>query len=154
MKRIIRVMCIFMACLLLTGCGNNKNITAPLDVVMEKLYAGIGDDEKPMLSNIEIDKENISNFVGTDKIKFEEALASEPNIGSIAHSVVLVRVDKNEDIEEVKQEIKDNVNPRKWLCVGVEPEDVYIKNKGNLILVVIVEDETIRNKVSEAFDNL
>ena len=75
-------------------------------------------------------------------------------IGSIAHSVVLVRVEDNANVEDVKNKIKENVNPRKWICVGVEKEDVIIKNKGNLIIVIIVGDETTRTKIDEAFNNL
>ena len=54
----------------------------------------------------------------------------------------------------IKTAIKENVNPRKWVCVGVEEDDVIVKNKGNLIIVIIVEDENTRNKIEEGFDNL
>jgi len=45
-----------------------------------------------MLMNTEVNEENVEYFLGTKDIEYEEALASEPGIGSIAHSVVLVRV--------------------------------------------------------------
>ena len=50
--------------------------------------------------------------------------------------------------------IKENVNPRKWICVGVEKEDVIIKNKGDLIIVIIIEDATGRESIDKAFDAL
>ena len=50
--------------------------------------------------------------------------------------------------------IKENVNPRKWICVGVEKEDVIVKNKGNLIILIMVKDETTRNKIEQGFDKL
>ena len=57
-------------------------------------------------------------------------------------------------LEYIKETILENVNPRKWVCVGVEKEDVIIKNKGDLIVVIIVEDETNREKIANSFDNL
>lgn len=138
----------------LTGCAS-KNIEGTLDEIMTKVYQDIPEEERPMgLTNTEVNEENIEYYLGTKEIEYESALASESMIGSIAHSTVLVRVKDDSDIEEIKTTIKENVNPRKWVCVGVEKDDVIIKNKGNLIIVIIVENETIREKISTGFDNL
>ena len=75
-------------------------------------------------------------------------------IGSIAHSVILIRTEKDADIASMKETILENVNPRKWICVGVEKEDVIIKNKGDLLIVIIIEDEVGRKSISEGFDKL
>lgn len=137
---------------LFTGC-TSSNVEETLEDIMTKVYADIPEDERPMmLGNMEITEENIEGFLGTADIEYTEALASESMVGAIAHSVVLVRTDG--DVEAVKTAIKENVNPRKWVCVGVEPEDVIIKNKGNLIIVIIVEDETTRTKLEKGFDAL
>ena len=138
----------------LTGCAS-KNIEGTLDEIMTKVYQDIPEEERPMgLTNTEVNEENIEYYLGTKEIEYESALASESMIGSIAHSTVLVRVKDDSDIEEIKTTIKENVNPRKWVCVGVEKDDVIIKNKGNLIIVIIVENETIREKISTGFDYL
>ena len=122
---------------------------------MKKVYADIPEDERPMmLGNIEVTDENIEGFLGSDKIAYTEALASEPGISSIAHSVVLLRVEDGADVEEIKTTIKEKVNPRKWLCVGVEREDLIVKNKGNLVILIMVEDEDTREKLEAGFDNL
>ena len=42
--------------------------------------------------------------------QYEEILASEPMMGSIAHSVVLVRIKDGANIEDAKTKIKENVN--------------------------------------------
>ena len=57
-------------------------------------------------------------------------------------------------MEALKQKIFDNCNPRKWVCVGVEKEDVIIKSKGDLIVVIIVEDTDVRTKIDNSFGNL
>ena len=39
---------------------------------------------------------------------------------------------------QVKTKIKETINPRKWICVGVEEEDVIVKNKGDLIILIML----------------
>ena len=154
MKKIFLVLLIGFMTLTLTGCGS-ENVEGSLEDLMTSLYENIPEDERPMmLTNMEVNDENIEYYLGTDDIEYESALASESAVGSIAHSVVLVRVKDGEDIEEVKSEIKENVDPRKWICVGVEEEDIIVKNKGNLVILIMVEDETSRDKLEAAFDNL
>ena len=152
-KRISLFMVLCLSLVGLTGCGSN-NTEESLEDIMTKLYQDIPEDERPMLANTKVNEENIENFLGTKDIKYIEALASEPMMGSIAHSVVLVRVEENADIESIKTAIKDNVDTRKWVCVGVEKEDLIVKNKGNLIVLIMVEDEATRNKLEEGFNNL
>ena len=147
-----------MACLLLTACGKTtkeQNIEGTLEEIMTKVYASVPEDERPMaLTNIEGNEENIEGFLGTSDIEYDSILASESMIGSIAHSVVLIRTKENADMDAIKTKIKENINPRKWVCVGVESEDVIIENKGNLIIVIVVEDENIRNNISKEFKSL
>lgn len=130
-----------------------KNVEGTLEEIMTKVYAGIPEEEKPMmLGNIEVNAENVESFLGTADIEYKEALASESMIGSIAHSVVLVRVKDGANVEEVKTKIKENVNPRKWICVGVEEDQVIVKNKGDLVILIMTQ--TGSEKLEQNFDNL
>lgn len=153
-KKLSLIIIMLVAAVVLTGCGN-KNIEGSLEDIMTKVYADIPEDQRPMmLMNTEVTDENVEYFLGSKDIEFEEALASEPGIGSIAHSVVLVRVKDNADIEAIKDKIEDTINPRKWVCVGVEEDDVIVENKGNLIALIMIEDETTREKIENSFENL
>ena len=119
---------------------------------MTKVYADVPEDERPMmLTNTEVTEENVENYLGTKDIEYEEALASESAVGSIAHSVVLVRMKDGADVEDAKKKIEENVNPRKWICV--EAEDVVVKNKGNLIILIMSSSNYIE-KIENSFDNL
>ena len=137
MKKIILGLCIVLSVFIMTGCGQKeKNIEGTLEEIMTKVYAGISDEELPMmLSNVEVTDENIENYLGTKDIDYQEALASESMVGSIAHSVVLIRMNEGADIEEAKTLIKEKANPRKWICV--EAENVYVESKGNLIILIM-----------------
>lgn len=153
MKKISLIMMIVLSLFFTTGCS--KNVEGSLESIMEKVYADIPEDERPMmLTNTEVNEENIEYYLGTSDIEYEEALASESGVGSIAHSVVLVRTKDNADIEAIKDKIEDNVDPRKWICVGVEEDDVIVENKGNLIILIMVNDETTREKLETSFEKL
>ena len=129
-----------------------KNVEGSLEDIMTKIYAGISEDNLPMgLSNMEVNSENVESFIGTTNVKYTEALANESMVGSIAHSVVLVRLDDSQDPVTAVEEIKNNVNPRKWICV--EASNVVVKNKGNLV-VLIMSNEELAPKLEANFDNL
>ena len=152
MKKIFLIMIMFVMCLTLTACGE-KNVEGTLEEIMTKVYANIPEDERPMmLMNTEINEENIEYYLGTSDIEYEEALASESMNSSIAHSVVLVRVKDNADIESIKTKIKENVDPRKWICVGVDEEDVVVENKGNLIILIMSQNN--KDGLEKGFNNL
>lgn len=151
-KKVSLLIIMLVAAVLVTGCGN---VEGSLEDIMAKVYENVSEDERPMmLTNTEVNDENIEYFLGTKDIEYEEALASESGIGSIAHSVVLVRVKENADVKKIKEAIADNVDPRKWVCVGVEEDDVIVESKGNLIILIMVEDETSREKIEDSFENL
>ena len=155
MKRIKTILFVLAVCIFalsVTGCGGNKNVSGTLEEIMEKVYADIPQEERPMmLTNFEVNEENVEMYLGTSDIEFEEALASESGVGSIAHSVVLVRVKAGANIEQIKEKIENSVNPRKWICV--EAEEVEVESKGNLI-ILIMSSETNVEKIENSFNNL
>lgn len=111
-----------------------------LSEIMEGVYNGFGNQERPMmLSNTEITDDTASYYLGLESLNGAEAIASEPMIGSIAHSVCLLRVPEGADVEAIKTEIIENVNPYKWVCVGVEKENIIIDNIGNVIILIMSE---------------
>ena len=106
---------------------------------MNDVYAGVK-AEMPMLAQTELNDENVEYFLGTSDIDYKEGLASEPMMSSIAHSVVLVRMNEGADIEAAKTKIKESVNPRKWICVEVSEDDVIVDSRGDMIILIMVND--------------
>lgn len=149
LKRIALLVVVGVFALTLTGCGNKvDNVEGSLEDIMAGVYGDISEDQLPMmLGNIEVTEENVEGYLGTKDIKFKEALASESMTGSIAHSIVLVRMENIEDVEDAKQKIKDSVDPRKWICVGVE--EVTVESRGDLIIVIL--NDTIGDTLLENF---
>ena len=147
----MKKICLFMfACTTLiglTGCGSN-NVEGSLEELMTKMYSDIKEDERPMVANTEVTSENIEYYLGTSDIEYEEALASEPMMSSIAHSVVLVRLPDGQNAEEFASKMRSNADPRKWICV--EAEAVKVSTKGNLVLLVMSSEDRV-NKITSKF---
>ena len=116
---------------------NTKNVNGSLDELMTKLYNGINLDELPKLERIVITSDNMKYFLGTDKLEFKEALASEPLISSIPHSVILIRAKENSDIELMKNQIKENIISNKLERLGVGEDSIVIESKGDLIVIIL-----------------
>lgn len=156
MKNILKglVLCVFTFCLL-TGCGNEiVRVEGNLVDLMSNVYANISEEELPMmLESRTLADDEIEYFIGTKDIKYKEVVASESGIGSIAHSVVLIRMQEDateEDIENAKKLIKEKADPRKWMCV--EAENVFVESNGDLILLVMSDAKA--NTIKDNFLNL
>ena len=151
MKKILVLLTALVLTLTLAGCGE-KNVQGSLEDIMDKVYASIPEEERPMmLMNTEVTEENVEMYLGTADIEYEEALASESGVGSIAHSVVLVRVKDGANVEVIKEKIENSVNPRKWICV--EAEEVEVESKGNLIILIMSSEANVE-KIETEFDKL
>lgn len=164
MKKLSIFLMIITSLFLVTGCGSKKeenkndepankteNVEGALEDLMTKVYEDIPEEERPMmLMNTEVNEENVEYYLGTTEIEYEEALASESGVGSIPHSVVLVRVKENANVEEIKKTIKDSVNPRKWICV--EAEEVVVESRGDLIILIMASSNV--DKLQDGFNNL
>lgn len=141
----------------LIGCSNNtsssgnKDIEGTLPEIMESIYSGINKDMNGLI-NTEINNENITYYLGVKSLEFKEALASEPMINIDPHSVVLVRINDTSKIEDIKSQIKAKVDPRKWICVGVEEENVIVDNLGDIIILIM--DNNLSKELLENFKNL
>ena len=138
-----------------TNTGSTTTPTGELSEMMTELYADIGEDNLPMLGQMEVTEENFAWVLGAEEASFEgikEAYVSEPMMSSIAHVVLLVRTEEGAT-ETVKTLIKEKANPRKWICVGVEDEkNVIVDNRGDVI--VLIMENTHAQTIHENFKNL
>lgn len=118
------------------------NVEGTLEEIMAKVYAGFGEDELPMLGDMPVDvtdKDAVEYYLGTSELSIKEALVREPMMGSIPHSVVLVRLNDAKDAEAAVAKIKEKANPRKWICV--EAKNVVVDSIGDLVILIMVDSE-------------
>ena len=155
MKKIVSILLVIGTLFMFTGCGkettpdnndNNQNQTPTTNLtltpteIVQKMYEGFGEDELPMLGDRELVAEELEYNLGLTELNFKEGVVNEPMMGSIAHSVVVVRVNEGVDVEATVADIKAKVNPRKWVCV--EAETVLVESKGDIIVLVMSNNDT------------
>ena len=116
-----------------------KNVGGTLEQIMGKLYKNIPPQNLPMmLDNIEVTAENVESFIGRSDIKFKEGLANESMTGSIAHSIVLLRLEDAKEAADVVAKIKESADPRKWICV--QASNVAVRSKGDLVMLIMTNE--------------
>lgn len=147
MKKLLLLISVLTLLLAISGCNsdtpkddtdNTETVTLSLEEIIAKTYETT-ELEFPEFMNQPLTKENQAYMLGVDTFDFIEGIASEPMMTSQAHSVVLFTVDEDSDIESIKADIKANVDGRKWICVGVEPENIIVDNVGNMIVLIMDE---------------
>lgn len=110
-----------------------------LEAVANSLYNGLGDDEKPYIATTVLDKETFEIFAFIPYEETFSAVVNEPMMSSIAHSIVLVKCESEEKATEVANQMKENCNPRKWLCV--EADIIEGVTNGNIAMLLMTTTE-------------
>ena len=142
MKKVLLFILTGLVSLSLVGCGNSvKNVEGEVSDLMTKLYTEEMNANLPSLQQTVVDASNkdmVKYLIGTSDYAFDSAVVSEPLIGSVAHSVALIRVSEGTDIEAFKKAIEENIDPRKWICVTAEK--VIVDNIGDLIILIMANE--------------
>lgn len=153
MKKIGYGLLILSLVLCFAGCQKqSENISGSLSDIMKEVYKNIPEDELPELINEKVNKDNQEYYLGSSDITYKEALASEPLMSSVAHSVVLVRANSVKDVDNIKKEIKEKIDPRKWVCVGVDEKNVLVESKEDLVILIM--DNKYAATIRDNFLNL
>lgn len=125
--------------------GTNFESAEQVEKMFNTMYANL-EGELPWLETATLDATDeltLSAYTGLKSSENVEALVvSEPLTGSQAYSAVVVLVKDTADIEAMKQEMLDNINLRKWVCVSAEK--MYITNSGNAIFMVMALEDWAR----------
>ena len=134
----------FVIFILVSGSGNKGSVETPKDI--NDIINTINKNNKNVLPEIEtmkVDIKNIDEVTSYTGLKtndgIESIVVSEPLITSQAYSVAIVKVKDNADVEKIKQEMLDNIDMRRWICVSAE--QLYITNSGNVIFSVMADKD-------------
>lgn len=127
--------------------GKNDSLNGSLEDILKKIYdtAQVSDSFRQFveegLQTLPVTSDRTGYYLGKDDIKFAEAIASEPIMSTSAYSLVLVRAGEGADVEKLKTDIKENVDPQKWICVGVEKENIIVDNIGDVVILIMSDFE-------------
>ena len=130
--------------ILVSGKENTSSLETTKDII--KMISIINKDNKnvlPELETMKIDVKNIdevTSYTGlTSNDDIESIVVSVPLITSQAYSVAVVKVKDTANVEKIKQEMLDNIDMRRWICVSAE--QLYITNSGNVIFSVMAHKD-------------
>lgn len=80
----------------------------------------------------------LKSYTGLDSAKdITDAAAYEPMTGAQAFSLVLVRVADGANAKDVAQRMKDNIDPRKWICAMAD--DVMAAGYRDVVMFIMVD---------------
>ena len=139
--------------ILVSGKENTSSLETTKDII--KMINSINKDNKnvlPELETMKIDVKNIDEVTSYTGLKsnddIESIVVSVPLITAQAYSVAVVKVKDTADVEKIKQEMLDNIDMGRWICVSAE--QLYITNSGNVIFSVMT-DKDIAKAVYDDF---
>ena len=83
----------------------------------------------------------LKNYTGLDSAeKISEAAVFEPMMGSLAFSMVLVRLAEGADAKTVAESMKSGIDTRKWICV--EANDLKVAGFGDVVMLIMVNSDS------------
>lgn len=133
--------------ILVSGKGNTGSLETTKDII--KMINTIDKDNKnvlPELETMKVDVKNIDEVTSYTGLKtnddIESIVVSVPMMTSQAYSVAVVKVKDTANVEKIKQEMLDNIDMRRWICVSAE--QLYITNSGKVIFSVMADKDTAK----------
>ena len=146
MKRFIALTLVLVLCAsLFAGCASKKaSLEGTPAEIIEKIYAQQSVEFAPMtLSPDDPDYGSMwdwTYYTGlADGSQIAQAAVSEPMMGSIPFSLVVVRVNEGVDAKAVAEQMKSGIDTRKWVCV--EAGDLQVVGYGDVVMLIMVGED-------------
>ena len=147
---------IFLVLVINNKSSNASKLNSSKDIadMMKEIHK---DDLLPETIKMKVnlkDKESVKAYTGlnsSDNIKY--IYVREPSISSIP-SAIAIKVKDKSKINDMKQEILNNIDMNKWICVSAEK--LYITSYNDIIFVVMSYTEysdKIYDKFSKYVNN-
>ena len=150
MKKLIALALVLSMALSLAACGGKPADKTPLAGTMEAnvmkvmeiapVEFMVGAMPVDLSDTSENGKWALSYFAGLDDAaKITDVCVYEPMMGSQAFSLVMVRTAEGIDPKAVAQEMKDTIDPRKWICVGAD--EIMAAGYGDTVMFIMVDSQ-------------
>lgn len=144
---ILLIACVIILVVIMSIKGNSSTDTnsfkssGDVKKMVKSIYNELG-DKLPELAfqNVDTSLDSLKSYTGlSDNSNIDFIVVSEPEMNAQAYSLVALKVKDASKIESMKQEMYDNIDMAKWICVSAEK--LYITNSGDLIFMVMSVDE-------------
>ena len=162
MKKMIALLLCLTLAVAMVACGTKeekkgsvKNLEGTMEEVIASVQETHGAVELPLMS-MTLDLSDVdgltynTSLTSADKVK--EIAISEPMMGQ-PYSLVMVRANSAEDAAAVAQEMYDNIDTRKWVCM--EADTKVAAHYGDVAMFFMVSsdfaEQTTTDKMVGAF---
>ena len=140
----ILMLAVFLCTACSFGSQNSDEPEGSLSDIMAGIYANadLSEDFREGLANfetLELTEDLETSVLGTDEINYTEGIVSMPMMSAVAYQCVLLKVDED-DVDTVKQQIIDNADLNKWVCVSAET--MLVESRGDVIFFVMADNDT------------
>ena len=150
MKKMIALVLVLVMAAAMVACGGKTADKAPLTGTMEENVVKVlevapvefmvGAMPVDLSDTSEDGKWALSYFAGLQSAEsVTDVCVYEPMMGSQAFSLVMVRTAEGADPKAVAQEIKDNIDPRKWICVGAD--EMMAAGYGDTVMFIMLDSQ-------------
>ena len=150
MKKFIAFVLVAVMALSMVACGSKGADKAPLEGTMEENVMKVmeiapvefmaGTMPVDLTDTSEDGKWALSYFTGLQSAEnITDVCVYEPMMGSQAFSLVMVRTAEGADTKAVAQEMKDNIDPRKWICVGAD--EMMVVTYSDVVMLVMLDSQ-------------
>ena len=150
MKKFIALMLVIAMAASLAACGNKAADKTPLEGTMEENTMKVmeiapvefmgGIIPVDLTDTSEDGKWAVSYFTGlSDAAKITDVAVYESMMGSQAFSLVMVRTAEGADPKAVAQEMTDNIDTRKWICVGADEK--IVAGYGDTVMLIMLDSQ-------------
>ena len=145
MKKMMALVLVLAMAVSMAACGSKAADKAPLEGTMEENALKIME-----IAPVEFmggcipvdltDADTVRYFTGLqDASKITDAAVYESMMGSQAFSLVLVRTAEGADPKAVAQEMTDNIDTRKWICVGADEK--LVAGYGDTVMLIMLDSQ-------------
>lgn len=138
---IVAVLLIVVLAFVLLNKKNSESTIKTINDGKTMLKQITNSNDLPNTETFEVDvtdTNKVTSFTGLKSNEnIEWIVAAEPMMSSQAFSAVAIKIKEGASVDTIKQEILDNVNTRKWICVTAEK--LYITNNGDVIFFIMAD---------------
>lgn len=123
--------------------NNTSKFKTARDVktMIKSIYNDLGDTLPALeFQGINDSTETWKYYTGlSDSSNVDYIVISEPLMNAQAYSLVVLKVKDTSKIESMKQEMYDNIDMAKWICVSADK--MYITNSDDIIFMVMASED-------------
>ena len=150
MKKLIALILVIAMAASLVACGSKAADKALLEGTMEENALKVmeiapvefmgGIIPVDLTDTSEDGKWAVNYFTGlSDASKITDVAVYESMMGSQAFSLVMVRTAEGADAKALAQEMTDNIDTRKWICVGADEK--IVAGYGDTVMLIMLDSQ-------------